>query len=133
MPLSDAMRDFLDEPRFAVLATSGKSGRIQQTVMWYRLDGDTIVMNTAKGRVKANNLDVNPDISICVDDGYRFVTIRGTATINHDAVAGQAEIQVIGSRYVDQNQLDKMYESNWKNEERITVYLPIDHVVANGF
>jgi PPOX class probable F420-dependent enzyme len=133
MPLSDSIREFLNEPRFAVLATVGKTGRIQQTVMWYRLEGDTIVMNTAKGRIKANNLDSNPEISICIEDGYRFLTIRGNATVDEDPAKGQFEIREIGSRYVDNDQLDKMYKANWKNEERITIYLPTDHVLANGF
>ena len=28
MSLTDSMRDYLNEPRFAILATTGKSGRI---------------------------------------------------------------------------------------------------------
>ncbi|MGI9253224.1 MAG: pyridoxamine 5'-phosphate oxidase family protein, partial [Thermomicrobiales bacterium] len=33
--LTPAIRAFLDEPRFAVLATVNADGILQQTVMWY--------------------------------------------------------------------------------------------------
>src|SRR3954447_25332038 len=133
MSLTDSIRDYLNEPRFAILATTGKSGRIQQTVMWYRMDGDTVVMNTAKGRTKAINLESHPDISVCVADGYRFLTLQGTATIDADPERGQREIQTIGLRYVDQAEIERTYRDTWKHQERITIEMPIDHVIANGF
>jgi predicted pyridoxine 5'-phosphate oxidase superfamily flavin-nucleotide-binding protein len=35
--IADNVRDFLNERRFAVLATINKDGTPQQTVMWYEL------------------------------------------------------------------------------------------------
>jgi predicted pyridoxine 5'-phosphate oxidase superfamily flavin-nucleotide-binding protein len=48
--LREDVRTFLEEARFAVLATVNANGSPQQTVMWYELRGDTIVMNTRRGR-----------------------------------------------------------------------------------
>ncbi|HEX3302152.1 MAG TPA: pyridoxamine 5'-phosphate oxidase family protein, partial [Thermomicrobiales bacterium] len=62
--LSDAVRDFLNERRFAVLATSNPNGTIQQSVMWYLLEDNTIVMNTAKGRIKFRNMENSNRISL---------------------------------------------------------------------
>ena len=47
--MSDSVRAFLDEPRFAVPATINKSGTPQLTVMWYALapDSDVIILNSA--------------------------------------------------------------------------------------
>ena len=56
MQLRDDVRAFLEEERFAVLATVNANGSPQQTVMWYELRGDTIVMNTIRGRKKDSNL-----------------------------------------------------------------------------
>ena len=58
--LTPDARAFLSERRFAALATINKDGSPQQTTMWYDLDGDTILMNTAAGRVKYRNLARDP-------------------------------------------------------------------------
>ena len=42
--LSEKARAFLQERRFAVLATINKNGSPQLTTMWYLLDGDTITL-----------------------------------------------------------------------------------------
>ena len=46
------VREFLEKRRFAVLATINPDGSVQQTVMWYQLQGDKVMMNTRRGRVK---------------------------------------------------------------------------------
>ena len=82
--LTPDARAFLSEVRFAALATINKDGSPQQTTMWYELDGDTILMNTAAGRIKYRNLVRDPRASICVVDGYRWVTISGHIELNDD-------------------------------------------------
>ena len=100
--------------------------------MWYRMDGDTVVMNTAKGRTKAINLYSHPDISVCVADGYRFLTLQGTATIdaNRARPAGNPDNRSPLCR-PSRNRAD--LPDTWKHQERITIEMPIDHVIANGF
>ena len=131
--VTDEIRSFLNERRFAVLATLNPNGTIQQSVMWYRLDGDTIVMNTAKGRIKYRNIADNPAISICVEDELRSVTIAGKVSIDEDPVTGLAEIQRIGRRYDSEEQVRADYEKNWKHQHRVTLTLPITRVVTHGF
>ena len=131
--VTDEIRSFLNERRFAVLATLNPSGTIQQSVMWYRLDGDSIVMNTAKGRIKERNIAANPAISICVEDELRSVTIAGEVVIDEDPVAGLEEIQRLGHRYDSEEQVRADYEKNWKHQHRVTLTLPITKVVTHGF
>lgn len=133
MSLSAEVRSFLDEPRFAVLATVNPDGSVHQSVMWYVLEGDRILMNTARGRVKATNLAANQVISICIEDGYRFVTISGAATLDEDQVRAHADIRRIGIRYVGDAEIDSMYERNFKGQHRISISLPADSVIARGF
>jgi PPOX class probable F420-dependent enzyme len=97
--LSDAVTAFLNERRFASLATLNRDGTIQQTVMWYELRGDHVMMNTAAGRTKDGNVRRNPRVSMCVEDGYRFVTINGAATIVEDHDTTQADIYALARRY----------------------------------
>src|SRR2546423_12546117 len=79
--LSEKARAFLNEKRFAVLATINSDGTPQLTTMWYLLEGDTIVMNTKAGRINERNMRRVPRIAICVEDGYNYVTISVTVVM----------------------------------------------------
>jgi PPOX class probable F420-dependent enzyme len=133
MPLTDPIRNFLNERRFAVLATRNPDGGIQQTVMWYLIEGDTIVMNTAKGRVKWRNMQDSNEISLCVEDGLRFVTMTGEVSFNDDREAALADIQRIGRRYDTEDEVRAAYEKNWRHQERVTLTMPIKRVITHGF
>jgi PPOX class probable F420-dependent enzyme len=133
MPLTDPIRNFLNERRFAVLATRNPDGGIQQTVMWYLIEGDTIVMNTAKGRVKWRNMQDSNEISLCVEDGLRFVTMTGEVSFNDDRETALADIQRIGRRYDSEAEVRAAYEKNWRHQERVTLTMPIKRVVTHGF
>ncbi|HEX9414330.1 MAG TPA: PPOX class F420-dependent oxidoreductase [Ktedonobacterales bacterium] len=132
MLLTDEVRAFLAEPRFAVLATANADGSPQQTVMWYELQGDEIMMNTARGRLKDNNLRRDPRISICVDDGYRFVTIAGTARLIEDQETAQADIFGLAVRYHGREQGEKQAQT-FRAQTRITIRLSIDRAYVRGF
>ena len=78
--LSPAQRAFLQEKRFAVVGTRNPDGSPHLAVMWYLLDGDDIVVNSAQGRIKDRNLAADPRMSVLVEDGYRWIRIDGRAT-----------------------------------------------------
>jgi PPOX class probable F420-dependent enzyme len=132
MTLTDAQRAFLEEPRFAVLATTMEDGRIQQTVMWYELRGDQIMMNTVPGRVKERNISRDPRVSVCVEDGYKFVTIQGRVveTIDDQDIARE-DIVALARRY--QPDAPESARDVFRQQERQTILISIDHVIANGF
>ncbi len=77
LQLRDDVRTFLEEERFVVLPTVNVNGSPQQTVMWYELRRDTIVMNTRRGRKKDRNLIRDPRASLCIEDEFRYVSARG--------------------------------------------------------
>jgi PPOX class probable F420-dependent enzyme len=130
--LSDQARKFLEEVRFAVLATVGRSGLPQQTVMWYELRGDTIVMNTARGRLKDDNLRRDPRVSICVADGEQFVTLTGQATLIDDPAVTQADILSLATRYGGPER-GREQMSFFQRQERISIVVPIDRAYERGF
>jgi len=130
--LTDEIRAFLNERRFAVLATRNPDGTIQQSVMWYLLEGESIVMNTARGRVKFRNIERSKAVSICVEDGPRSVTIAGEFKLNDDPATGLADIQRIGRRYDSEEEIQQALET-WKTQQRVTMTLPINRVVTHGF
>jgi len=133
MPLSEKARAFLGEQRFAVLATINADGAAQQTVMWYALRGDTIVMNTAVGRVKNQNLRQEPRISICVSVGYTYVTISGAAQLIDDPQTAQSDIRALAILNHGQEEGMRQSEEQFSKQQRVSIYLPIERVIEYGF
>lgn len=126
--LSDQARAFLNEKRFAVLATLNRDGTAQQTTMWYLLEGDTIVMNTKAGRLKERNLRRDPRISICVEDDYRYVTISGTVELIDDPETGQRDIHRLAVRYHGEEQAARQMAEQFSKEQRVTLRLRCERV-----
>jgi PPOX class probable F420-dependent enzyme len=132
MPLSDAVRRFLVEPRFAVLATIGADSVPRQTVMWYELRGDIIVMNTAVGRLKDTLLRRDPRASICVEDGSRYVTIAGTIQIVDDTATAQEDIRRLAVRYDGEDEGNREARESFSKQHRISLYMTIERVLARN-
>jgi len=129
--LDDQVRAFLAERRFAVMATIMPDGLPQQTVMWYELQDDEIMMNTKRGRIKDLNLVRDPRLSFCVEDGYKYVTLTGTATLIEDQAVAQADIRRLAIRYHGPAKGAEQADRLFSKQERITIRLPIDRVVAD--
>jgi PPOX class probable F420-dependent enzyme len=128
----DVLR-FLEEKRFAVLATVNANGSPQQTVMWYELRGDTIVMNTNRGRKKDRNLTRDPRASLCVEDEFRYVTLEGVIEFVEDPATAQADIAALARRYHDPDKAEQMAREVFASQERITLLLHADRVDVHGF
>jgi hypothetical protein len=90
-------------------------------------------MNTRRGRVKDKNLLADPRASICIEDGYRFVTISGTITMNDDQTVAQADIKRLATRYEGAESAERQMRESFGKQTRVTIRLSIDHVIANGF
>jgi PPOX class probable F420-dependent enzyme len=97
--LSADARRFLEAPRFAVIATINPDGSPLQAVVWFRLDGDTIVFNSRVGRRWPSNLARDRRVSVTVSDGYNYVDLRGEVDIDNDPDVGQAVIADLSRRY----------------------------------
>jgi len=130
--LSPRIRAFLAEPRFAVLATVNIDGSPQQTVMWYDLEGDLLCMNTAEGRIKVANLRRDPRVSVCIEDGYRYVTLTGRAHLIEEQERAQADIARLAVRYHGYERAQSMLEQ-FRSQRRITILVPIERASAHGF
>jgi PPOX class probable F420-dependent enzyme len=132
--LTRAERDFLHEPRFGVLGTTNDNGSAHLTVMWYELEGDEIMFNTAAGRKKPDNLARDPRASLIVPDGYRFVRIDGTVRANEDQAVAQADIRKLALRYYQSaERVERSVNATWAKQHRITYRMPVLRVYSDGF
>ena len=127
------IRAFLEEERFGVLGTVNATGSPQLSVMWYELRGDTIMMNTLRGRKKDRNLLRDPRASLCVEDGFRYVTLDGAIEFVDDPATAQADIAALARRYHGQETGDAMARDDFAPQERVTLLLHVDRVDVHGF
>ncbi|MBO4255978.1 PPOX class F420-dependent oxidoreductase [Streptomyces griseorubiginosus] len=81
------VRALLDGRNFAGVATLGPDGSPQNSVVWIKREGDTVLFSSTDGRQKVRNLRRDPRVSLSVfdlADPYTSVEIRGTAEILPD-------------------------------------------------
>ncbi|MHB8665100.1 MAG: PPOX class F420-dependent oxidoreductase [Acidimicrobiales bacterium] len=85
--MTDAEVDaFLQQRQAMSMASMGPDGRIQVVAMWYGfLDGDIAFETKAKSQ-KVQNLRRDPRLTVMVEDGDTYDTLRGVE------IAGTAEI-----------------------------------------
>lgn len=133
--IEDEVRAFLEEPRFGVMGTINASGMPQLTVMWYALaaDADVVVMNSARGLLKARNLRRDPRMSLCVEDGLRYVTLEGHAELIDDRAQQEREVNdLIAPRYIGQRLGSRRWEVI-QASDRIGIHLHVERVQVHGF
>lgn len=132
--IGEPVRAFLEEPRFAVMATINRSGMPQLTVMWYALlaDEDVVVLNATRGLLKERNLRRDPRMSLCIEDGMRYVTLERRAELVEDRVQQEGEVNnLIAPRYVGQ----RLGSQRWdviKDSDRAGIRLRVERVQARG-
>ena len=132
--LTPAQRRFLEEKRFAVVGTKNLDGSPHLAVMWYLIDGDEIVVNSARGRVKDRNLAADPRMSLVVEDAYRWLRVDGRARIEHDQAITHQDIRRLAARYYqDEQRVERAMRDNFSRQHRITYRLPIRRVSGEGF
>ena len=73
--------DFLRSHRLGALATGGRNGAPQQTIIAYNFDGEDIVISTGADSVKTRNLRRRPLASLLVSDGPKAVVVFGPTRI----------------------------------------------------
>lgn len=119
-PIPSAVREFLEAPNLATVATLGADGAPQATVVWFLLEGDRILINTKAGRVKALNLDRDPRVALTVFDcgaPDRSVQLRGLVDERRVGAAANEDIHRLSRRYVGSD-----FE---RSEERISYLIAI--------
>lgn len=130
--LSDTARRFLEDQRFAVLATINPDGTPQLSPVWYELQGDEIMMNTRRGRVKDRNLRRDPRCSICVEDGYTWIAISGTAHLIDEPGIAQDDIRHLSTINHGEEIAERQMVDQFSKQVRATIRLSIDRVTGEN-
>lgn len=116
-PMSDdERRAFLLAPgRTGHLATTRADGRAHVAPIWFTLDGDDVVFNTAADSVKGRNLQRTGRAALSVDlpvHPYGFVHLEGPVMLEEDPDVYREWTRTISARYVPYNEVDSYTERN---------------------
>lgn len=119
-------RDIIEKPNFGHLATLMPDGSPQVTPVWVDLDGDTILINTAEGRVKTRNLDRDGRVAISIADQqnpYRYIQVRGRV-LERTHEGADAHIDRLAKKYLGQD----TYPFRRPGEQRVIYRIQPEHV-----
>ena len=115
--IDDSVIQLLTGKNFAFVATLMKDGSPQITPTWIDFDGNSILINTAEGRVKQKNISRDPHVAISIVDQnnpYQMVTIRGKV-IEQTSSGADDHIDKLAKRYLG---VDK-YPFRSQDEKRV--------------
>ena len=102
--LTERARRILTGTNFAFLAELMEDGSPHVSPVWIDVEGDLVLVNTAKGRVKEANLSRDPRVAISVspnDNPYEHVDIRGRVVETREGERAVADIDRLGRKYRD--------------------------------
>ena len=124
-------RALLHGKNFASLATTMADGAPQVSVVWIDVDGDTVLVNTAEGRTKTENMRRDARVAICLfdmDDPYRQLMLRGRVTdFAHEGA--DAHIDFLAKKYTGAD----VYEGHRPDQRRVIVRIAVDQVARRGY
>jgi PPOX class probable F420-dependent enzyme len=115
---------------FANVATLNVDGSPQVTPVWVDFDGTHVLVNTAKGRVKARNFAREPRVALSIADPenpYRYLGIQGRV-VEMTEIGGDAHIDKMAKKYLGKDS----YPGRTPGEVRIIVRISPDKVHTNG-
>jgi PPOX class probable F420-dependent enzyme len=137
--LEPKVRAFLEEPRYAVLATLYPNGAPHLTEIWYELRGDDIIFNTTEERTKKRNLEADPRASLLVAGRMWEPTwarpwyVRVDGTVRRIATGKEAldDIVALSVRY-DGPQSEEEARASFARMHRVTYAMTIERVYPKG-
>ena len=99
--------EFLGGRRTMQVATHGADGTIHLVAMWYGFDGELPAFETFARSQKVLNLRRNPNLTVLVEDGDTYETLRGVQIVGRAELIEEGDSRVIDiaesvvTRYID--------------------------------
>lgn len=100
--IPDQFKDLFSKAAFAHLATLMPDGSPQVTPVWCDFDGTNVRVNSAKGRVKDQNMRRNRKVALSVQDPenpYRYLAMRGEV-VEVTEEGADAHIDSLAKKYL---------------------------------
>jgi PPOX class probable F420-dependent enzyme len=126
--LPDAWKAALKKPIFIHLTTLMPDGSPQASPVWVDVDGDTILVNSAQGRVKDKNIRRDPRIAISAtdpDNPYNPLMLRGKV-VGISTDGADAHIDAMAKKYLGKDK----YPYARPGEVRVLYRIQADNVAG---
>lgn len=128
--LPDKVKTLLQKPVFVHFATVMSSGGPQVSPVWVDVEGDTILINSAEGRLKDKNVRKDGRVALSVIDPanpYHAIMIRGhVKEITNDGA--DAHIDKMAKKYLDKD----TYPNRTASEKRVIYKIEADKIATMG-
>jgi PPOX class probable F420-dependent enzyme len=127
--LTDDQVALLRDKVLAHVATVMPDGSPQVTPVWVDTDGEAVLFNTAKSRLKYRNLHRDPRIAISLsarDNDYRTVVMRGRVEFIEEGA--DAHIDRLAKKYLGADS----YPGRQPGEVRVTVRVVPEAILRRG-
>ena len=124
--LTDQMRSFLGERRYAVVATHDPDGGIRLTPIWFLFEDDRFYFASSSGSRTVQNVERTISASVVVDarepGRERWVSTSGPGEILRDGEAQSINAR-IRRRYLAPKALDGPIEAALRESDDVTLRL----------
>ena len=122
--LSDDVKQLIDRPNFAHLATLMEDGSPHSTPVWVGREGDRLMVGTSGNSLKARNTKRDPRVAISMIDlknPYMETQLRGRV-VEHRADSELKILDALSHRYIGKPFPMRGYE------DRIALVIEVDKV-----
>ncbi len=126
--IPDKYLDIFAKKAFVHLATRMPDGSPQVSPVWVDTEGDQILINSAKGRLKDRNIRADPRVGISVtdpDNPYRSLMIRGRVVKITEEGADE-HIDKMAKKYLGMDE----YPYRTPTEVRVLYYIESEKFAA---
>jgi len=128
--IPENFRDLFTKRAFASLATRMPNDEVQVTPVWVDVDNGTLLFNSARGRVKDQNVRRDPRVTLTLmdpDNPYRYMEIRGRV-VDFTEQGADKHIDKLAKKYLG---VDK-YPYAKPGEVRVLYRVKPEKVLVHG-
>ncbi len=127
--LPQSVKRVLEDKAYGHVLTFNPDGSPQLTMVWMDVEGDEVLFNTARGRLKPRNLERDSRIIISVQgraDPQAYMLLYGNATVSPDGADGH--IDKLAKRFMGVDS----YPFRRADEERLIVRMGVERIGGMG-
>jgi PPOX class probable F420-dependent enzyme len=129
IPIPPALQKILEDKAYGHVTTFNAKGQPRVTMVWMDVDGDELLINTAEGRKKPQDLRRDPRLIVSVQDRnfpQAYAVFHGTARVITEDGA-RPHIDKLAKRFLG---VDKY--PGPPTETRLLIRIPVDRISGSA-